>query len=112
MARLSAAAEAAVLSAAHVGAAWLNQHVRQISQRLELDGVVGRVRRRLGLDGVVGRIRRWLGLDEVVWRVRRRLGLDGAVGRIRRRLGLDGVMEWARWGRWAVLSFGGPRGRY
>ena len=35
MARLSAAAEAAVLSAARVGAAWLSQHVGQISQRLE-----------------------------------------------------------------------------
>ena len=43
MARLSAAAEAAVLSAAHVGAAWLSQHVRQINQRLGLGGVVGRV---------------------------------------------------------------------
>ena len=66
MARLGAAAEAAVLSAARVGAAWLSQHFGQVSQRLGLDGVVGRIRWRLGLDGVVGRIRRRLGLDGVI----------------------------------------------
>ena len=65
-----------------MGDAWLSQHVRQISQRLELDGVVGRFRRRLGLDEVVGRIRRWLGLDGVVGRIRRRcLGSMGSLGR-------------------------------
>ena len=49
-----------------------SQHVGQISQRLELDGVVGRIRRRLGLDGVIGRIGR---------RISQRLGLNFRIGR-------------------------------
>ncbi len=57
MARLSAVAVAAVLSAAHVVTA-------RLRRRLGLNGAVRRISRRLGLSWVVGRVCRRLGLRE------------------------------------------------